>query len=514
MSVSIARYIERNATLYADHVAVICEGRKMTWSQMVTRCRAVAGGLNHLGLVKGDRVAFLGLNSEWFFECYFAPSFAGIELVAINYRLSERELVECLVDSQAKVLMVDANFLELARSTIAQSAAEITLILVGDPAPRSGEIAYEALIAEGHEPCTELGEGDDTLVIYYTGGTTGRSKGVMLSHWNIFANSMGSAPQYGFVKHERHLIVGPMFHTAAGSRIYSCALMPGEAVLQPKFTVEGFLSLLETYRVSSTQFVPAMMQAILEHPDFSKYDLSGLRQMTWGASSTSEELLRRIVKAFPQVDLVHGYGATEAAPLITGLGPEYHRANFAELGKMGSVGFPAIHVDVRIFDEQNNEVVRGEIGEIVVRGPNIMKGYLNMPNATADALRDGWYHTGDLGYQDEDGCLWISGRIKDMIITGGENVYPAEVENVLSLHPDVSEVAVIGIPSQQWGEAVHAIVIPIADASASEQELIEYTHRGLAGYKCPKSLEFRSEPFPLSGANKILKTELRKAYWS
>ena len=523
MTVSLAEYIERNAAVYPSHVAVICEGRETDWARMLVRCRAIAGGLNHLGLVKGDRIAFLGLNSDWFFECYYAPSFAGIELVALNYRLSAREMVECLVDSQAKVLLVDAHFLDLARVAVARCDAPVQLVLVG--AQETGpveigpgeigpdEIGYEALIAQGHAPSTEKGAGDDTLIIFYTGGTTGRAKGVMLSHWNIFANSMGAAPHYGYIKHERHLIIGPMFHTAAGSRIYSCALMPGEAVVQPKFTVEGFLSLTQTHRISSTQFVPAMMQAVLEHPDFTKYDLSSLRQMTWGASSTSEALLHRIVKAFPHVDLVHGYGATEAAPVITGLGPAYHRADFAERGKLGSVGYPAMHVDVRIFDEQDREVRRGEIGEIVVRGPNVMKGYLNMPDATAEALRGGWYHTGDAGYQDADGCLWISGRLKDMIISGGENIYPAEVEDVLSRHPDVAEVAVIGIPSTQWGEAVHAIVIRAEGAIPSEQDLIAFARKQLAGYKCPKTVEFRTQPFPLSGANKVLKTELRAPYW-
>ncbi|MGD9861879.1 MAG: long-chain fatty acid--CoA ligase [Pseudodonghicola sp.] len=512
MSVSITYSLERNAAHYGDRTAVLCDGRVTTWAQMARRCRALAGGFNALGLTGGDRIGFLGLNSEWFFECYFAPALAGMELVALNYRLTAAELIACASDSALRLLVVDPPHLQTGRA-IAAACPGLRLIVLG-AAPGAGEIGYEALIAAAHAPTTAPGRDDDSAIIYYSGGTTGAPKGVMLSHWNICTNSAGSVAQYGFVPHETHLMVGPMFHAAAGSRVYTCAHLPAPVVLQPKFDVAGFLGLIQTHRVASTQFVPTMMQMILDHPEFARYDLSSLRQMTWGASATSAELLRRIVAAFPHVDLVHGYGMTEAAPLISGLGPDYHRADFATRGKLGSVGFPASHCDLRIFDDADTELPRGAVGEIVVRGPNVMKGYLNQPELTAETLRGGWLHTGDAGYLDADGALWISGRIKDMIISGGENIYPAEIENVLSLHPDVAEVAVIGIPDPHWGEAVHAIVIPTPGSRATETELITYTRAHLASYKCPRSLEFRSEPMPLSGANKVLKTELRKPYWN
>lgn len=512
MKVSFVHFLERNAALQPDKAAVICEDRQTSWAELWQRCRAIAGGLEQLGAQGGDRIGYLGLNSDWYYECYFAPSVIGAELVPLNYRLAETELVDCMSDCEARILIVDAEYLDMARQVSAAMSYDVQLIVIG-ALPTEGELSYEALVAENQPPSQNKGAGDDTLIVYYSGGTTGKPKGVMLTHSNLFANSSGHSQAYDVRSDETHLLIGPMFHLAAGARVF-CSVYKGcTMVILPKFTPLGFLEMIEQHRVAATMFIPAMMQMILDHPDFDKYDLSSLRQMSFGASASAEELLRRIVTAFPQVDIGHGYGMTEAAPLISSLGPEYHRANFAEKGKLGAVGLPAAHVDLRIFDELDCEVENGVVGEIVVRGPNVMKGYVNQPELTAETLRGGWLHTGDAGYFDDDGILWVSGRIKDMIISGGENIYPAEIENVLSMHPDVAAVAVIGIPHEKWGEAVHAIVILAAGSSSCESTLIEYCREHIATYKCPQSVSFRSEPLPLSGANKVLKTELRRPFW-
>ncbi|WP_294221550.1 AMP-binding protein [uncultured Shimia sp.] len=512
MAVSFAEMLDRHAARMPDRVALICEDRQTTWSELWQRCQAIAGGLCKLGLEKGDRVAFLGLNSDWFYEGYFAPSFMGGESVALNYRLSVNELSDCMTDSAAKVLIVDPARLTMARQICARLGGSVILIVIGTE-PEGKEISYEKMIAAAHSIDQKIGAGDDTLIIYYSGGTTGRAKGVMLSHWNLFANSTGHAQVYDVCSEETHLLTGPMFHLGAGARVF-CSVYAGcTMVIQPKFTPLGFLQIIQQHQVNATMFIPAMMQMVLDLPEFGDFDLSSLRQMSFGASPASEELLRRIVAAFPQVAISHGYGMTEASPVLAALGPEYHRADFAEKGKLGAVGRPVPHCDLRIFDANDQELPVGEIGEIVARGPNVMKGYLNQPELTAETLRGGWLHTGDAGYFDEDGILWISGRIKDMIISGGENIYPGEVENILSIHDQVAEVAVIGIPNDKWGEAVHAIVIPAAGTAPDPAELVAYCRANLATYKCPQTISFRHEPWPLSGANKILKTELRKPFW-
>ncbi len=512
MTVSFPHLIERNARQLADRTAIICEGRDTSWAALHDRCRALAAGYQGLGIAPGERVAFVGLNSDYLYENYFAPSFIGAETVVLNWRLSAYELAACMDDSGARLLIADAENVDAARKALSLADSDFRIVVFGTkPAPT--EIAYESLLAVAEPMRHPAGQGDDTLVIFYSGGTTGKPKGIMLTHWNMYANSAGHAAAYDVRADETHLLMGPMFHLAAGARVFCAVYMGYTLVIHPKFTPRGFLEGVEQYRINATSFVPTMLQMVLDEPDFDTFDLSSLRQMSYGASAALEDLLHRIIEAFPHVDISNGYGMTEAAPLITTLGPAYHRKNFAETGKLGAVGWPAKHVDVRVVDEDDNEVPRGVVGEIVLRGPNVMKGYVGQPDLTAETLRGGWLHSGDAGYMDDDGCLWISGRVKDMIISGGENVYPAEVENLLSRHPDVADVAVIGIPDDTWVEAVHAIVIPVEGKSPTEQELIEFCRGRIAGYKIPRSVSWRSDPMPLTAANKVLKTELRKPFW-
>lgn len=512
MSVSVTHFVERNARQYPDLLAITDETKEFTWDQLHRRARAMAGALTHLGVKKGERVAYLGMNSADLFTLHFGPAFSGLVLVPMNYRLAQPEFIECLRDCETKVLISDGSFPELERAAT-EALPDIPLILTDTAQPVEGALLLEDLIAEDRAPGEAVGMGDDTLIIYYSGGTTGKPKGVELTHWNIFSNSAAASGPYSFRPFDKHLLVGPMFHVAAGSRSYACAFLPGHMYLQPKFEARAMLELIQEHRIESTQVVPAMIQALMSLPDFDDYDVSSVRQMSYGASPATEDQLNWLLKAFPGVDLAHAFGMSEASPVLTVLRPEYHRENYQELGKLGSVGPALPHVELKICDEDGNEVPLGEQGEIVARGPNIMKGYIGQPELTASVLKDGWYHTGDAGYLDEDRFLWISGRIKDMIISGGENVYPIEAENVLSLHDAISEVAVIGIPSDRWGEAVHAIVILKPGHEVTEDELIAYTRERLAHYKCPRSVTFRTEPFPLSGANKVLKRELRKDYW-
>jgi len=504
MSVTLAHYVEKSARLYANDPAVSCDGRTFTWGELWVRIKALAGGLQAMGLGRGTRIGYLGLNSECFFESYHAPSLVGMELVALNYRLSEAELAECLADCCPTLLICDQAHEALARA--AAKGSSVAHILVTGA---GGD--YEALIAQGHAPFGPPTADNDTLVIYYTGGTTGRSKGVELSHINVQANVFGSMGSYDFKSFETHLAIGPLFHTAAGARVFACPVLHSHLIMMSRFDVVECLRLIQDGGVNVVQFVPTMIQRVLDHPEFANFDLSSLRQITVGASPTPLDVFERLFEKFPYANILNGYGATEAGPLISALGT--HQPEFSQ-SKIGSAGPAVPHAEIVIRAPDGAELPIGEIGEITVRGPNIMKGYLNRPAETAAALKDGWYYSGDAGYLDSDAVLWISGRIKDMVISGGENIYPIEIENLLSRHPAVSEVAIIGLPDPEWGERVEAIVILRDGEKVSEADLIAYCRADLAHYKCPRSVTFRTAPMPLSAANKVLKTELRKEYTS
>lgn len=511
MSVRFGELLENVAHRYPDGPAVTFMGRTRTWADVYRRCCNIAGALERMGCVRGDRVAYLGFNSDTLFELYFAPAMAGLETVVMNFRWSLPECVSALEESRPRVLVFDAEHAETARAAAAACPDVIHLIQAGEGAP-ADVLSCEDLAHRAGMPATRGSGGDDTLIVYFTGGTTGRSKGVMISHANMFANAMGAPPIMRCEPGKPQIIIGPLFHMAPGSRIYSAVLLNAHTVIMPKFDMVEMMRLVEQHRVHAVTMVPTMMHMLLEHPDFGRFDLSSLGPIMLGGSPTSPALLERALAAFPSAQFSNGYGMTEMSNLVAALTPEYHVLEGPMAGKLQSVGRPVPYLDVRIFGADDREVPQGEIGEIVARGPSVMKGYLNRPEETAEALRGGWFHTGDLGRVDADGLLHIVGRAKDMIISGGENVYPTEVENVLSAHPDVGEVAVIGIPDEKWGEAVHAIIILAADAEPDQDALMAHCRTHLAGYKCPRGFTFRDEPMPLSGANKVLKTELRKPF--
>jgi acyl-CoA synthetase (AMP-forming)/AMP-acid ligase II len=466
------------------------------------------------GINAGDRIAYLGFNSHRSFEMFYAPALIGAILVPINFRLSFREMVEWLEDSEPRVLVADGDHLAQAEAlAVACPWIEVVVNASAEPTP-DGLLSYEALILE---PLIEYeskpSSSDDILVIFFTGGTTGRSKGVMLTHANLLANTRGTIPLYELAERERYLLVAPMFHTAAGSRVYTATMLATHTILLSRFDVEDVMATIERYQINGVQLVPTMLQMILDHARIDEFNLSSLNMVGYGASPMPVALLQRAIEKFPGIRFCQAYGMTEASPVITTLGPEDHIISKNGQSKLHTVGRPTPYVDLKVVDAMARSIPQGEAGEIVVRGPNIMKGYWRAPEQTAVALRNGWYHTGDSGYFDADGYLVLAGRIKDMIVSGGENIYPIEVENVLSYHPAISECAVIGVPHDVWGEAVHAVVrLRNTAPEVTEPELIQFCREQLAHYKCPVGITFREEPMPMSGVNKILKTELRKSY--
>ncbi|MBO3278084.1 acyl-CoA synthetase [Pseudomonas schmalbachii] len=504
--------LHRMQQLQPDALATVFRGRRRTYGELVERVSRLAGALQQLGMRTGDRVGLLGLNSDRFYEYLLATWWGGGVINPVNIRWSVPEIVYSLDDCDTRILLIDDHFLRMAEGIRASARFPPLLIHIGDgPAPE-GMLSYERLIEEAEPVEDAFRGGNDLASIMYTGGTTGWPKGVMQSHMNLWSSAVGRMAEHPVPADRVCLHIAPMFHGAAMSAVIAQGLLGQPHVFVPAFDPLDVLQTIQRERVTETLLVPTMLQALIMHPEFASHDLGSLQRLTYGASPISPALLEQALAQLPGVEFVHGYGMTEVAPPISANGPENHGPEGIANGRVRSVGRPALAVTLRIVDENDNDVPRGTVGEIIVRGPNVMQGYWNKPEETAQALRGGWMHTGDGAYMDEDGYLYIVDRIKDMIVTGGENVYSAEVESALARHPAVLSSAVIGIPHDRWGEAVHAVVVLRPGVEASDEQLIEHCRQHIAGYKCPKSIEFR-DGMPLSGAGKILKRDLRAPYW-
>jgi len=493
-------------------VSTICGERRRLWSETGERVARLAGGLRALGVAPGERAAILSLNSDRYLEVYLATAWAGAVVVPLNIRWTLAENLDALRDCRPKMLLFDKTFAEIGLA-LGQALPGLTLVYADDGEPPRGAQAYEALVARSEPIPDAMREGSDLAGIFYTGGTTGRSKGVMLSHANLMANAFNSLCERAGGEDVIYLHAAPMFHLANAGAMYTLLLRGGANVMIPAFTPEGALAAIQKERVTDTVLVPTMIQLMVDHPRFAAYDLSSLSRIAYGASPISEALLVRAMKALPAAQFSQGYGMTELSPVATVLRWEEHIGEGFAKGRHRSAGRATYGCEVRIVDPLGQPVAPREIGEIAVRGDTMMIGYWERPEETARAIVDGWMHTGDSGYMDEDGFVYIVDRLKDMIVTGGENVYSIEVENALAQHPAVGQCAVIGIPNEEWGEHVHAVVVPRAGARVTSDELVAFCRERIAGYKCPRSIEVRETPLPLSGAGKILKRELRKPFW-
>ncbi|MFE3444889.1 long-chain-fatty-acid--CoA ligase [Nocardia sp. NPDC059180] len=492
-----------------DDIATICGDRVRTVAESADRVARFAGALRGLGVEQGDRVGILALNSDRYHEYYLAVPWLGAAANPVNIRWSVAEIVYSLQDSETTVLLVDDVFAPMVAPIRAAFDQLRTVIFIGDGDTPSGTIAYEELVAS-NDPIPDTRTGGDTLLgIFYTGGTTGHPKGVMLSHDNLVTSAMGSLSTGHVLSHGGRLLhAAPMFHLADFALWTVGNLAGATHVFVPSFTPAGVLDVIARERITDALLVPTMIQMLVDDPAAADSDLSSMRHLIYGASPISEAVLERAMKTFPEAGFTQAYGMTELSPIATLLSPADHLR--PELRR--SAGRAAPHVEVRIVDDTGVEVPRGEVGEVVARGDNVMLGYWNKPEATTDAIRDEWMHTGDGGRMDEQGYVFIVDRIKDMIITGGENVYSVEVENALAAHPSVAACAVIGIPDEQWGERVHAVIVVQPEAELTEQDVQEHCKALIANYKIPRSVTF-ADALPMSGAGKILKRELRKEFW-
>ncbi len=505
--------LRRAASLNPDIPACLSESRELSWREVRDRVARLAGALHKLGLKKGDRVAMLALNSDRYLEFYYSVFWAAGVVVPMNIRWSVPENVYSIDDSGARFLIVDDAFAEAGQAIAEQCKSVEFLIHAGDKTAPDGMLDYDGLIADA-EPAQDAVCGGETLAgIFYTGGTTGFPKGVMLPHRGLWASALCFGSDVAMGPDDRTIHAAPMFHIAGAAMLFSITIFGGAHVFIPGFEPGVFLKAVARHKPTITLLVPTMIRMLIDAPALATTDTSCIKQMIYGASPISEAVLREAMDKLPGTKFIHAYGQTELSPLATLLGPEYHVLEGEKAKKRLTVGRPVVAAEIEIVDADGNEVPRGTVGEVRVRGATTMLGYWNKPEQTAEALRDGWVHTGDGGTMDEDGFVTIVDRIKDMIISGGENVYSVEVENAIMKFEGVSECAVFGIPDEQWGEGVHAVVVPKADADIDPDALKAHCKTLIAGYKCPHSIEIRAESLPKSGAGKIQKFELREPYW-
>jgi long-chain acyl-CoA synthetase len=481
-----------------------------TWSEhgeRVLRLASAMGG--QLGVGRLDRFAVLATNGHGFLELYHA-GFLGAGVVnPLNLRLSPLELAFILNDSDSEVVFTDALFAPLVAQVRPQLARLRHVVLMGGgDAPH--DVDYEELLASGEVEVPAEPEEDDPAVLMYTGGTTGLPRGVLLSHRAELLNLYHVAITVGLGEDRVFLHQTPMFHAASMAAVLGIPSSGGTSVFVPIFRPDSVMEAVERHRVNQTVMVPTMINMLLEHPDFSPERVSSLRSLVYGASPMPTGLLERIRGVLPDVALSQGYGMTEAASVLTFLTDEDHRRGGDIVASAGRT-VPGVTISIR--DAEGDEVAIGEEGEVWARAGNLFDCYWKRPEETEEAFRGGWYHTGDVGRLDDDRYLYLVDRVKDMIVTGGENVYSVEVENAISSYPGVEQVAVIGVPDETWGEAVHAVVVPRAGATPTEADIVEHARQRIAAYKVPKSVEFRTDPIPLSGAMKPLKRELREPYW-
>jgi long-chain acyl-CoA synthetase len=481
----------RASRYYPERAALTQDGTQLTSRELNVRVEAIAAALSGDGFVPGDRLALLLANGPEYITLVYACAWLGVIAVPLNTRLSVAEIDHILVDANPRGLV--------RHSSLPAPSVQLQWQKVLDKEGLHGRVGLHPSVS--YDP-------EAVLALIYTSGTTGRPKGVMVTHANVLANIHDFNYWMSYREGAVYLHAAPIFHIADFPAVFAAPAFGACQVTIPKFSAQAFCEIVERECVTHTVLVPTMINLLIQFPDLARYDLSSLEVLAYGGSPMMPEMIRRLREILPNVQLVQVYGLSETG-FLTGLRDDEHVE-----GRLSSCGRPCPGIDVQVVDEMGKQVDPGTKGELVARGANVMRGYWNNPDETAHASRDGMFRTGDMGYQDPDGYFYILDRLKDMIVTGGENVYSGEVEAVIYEHPAVREAAVFGIPDAQWGELVTADVVLKPGAALTADELIKYCRRFLANYKIPRRIEISDVELPKSGSGKILKRILRDHFWA
>jgi len=507
---SLGDLVERNAVLHANELHRMFDGRQSSFAQFAARSRRLASALDRLGLKSQDRVAILAMNCAEYHEVYGACEVAPYIAAPVNFRLAPPEIAWILEDAAPKALIFEQQYAGIVEKLREELPGIQHYILIGDPVP-PWAARYEALIESGSEAGPPLAPvASDIHSLMYTSGTTGRPKGVMITHEAMLALGEAWAMELGADLGDRILLAMPLFHIGARSQGYCVTFRAGALVVQRSFDARVVADTVQRERITQLHLAPTLMQQVLDLPGIDRYDFSSLRTINYAAAPMPRTTLRRALRRFGPI-LINGYGQTEGSGLS--LRKAYHRMEGTEqdLARLASVGQAIYDTAVKIVDEQDAQLPTGSVGEICLCSRQNMVGYWNNSVATMETLRGGWLHTGDLGRMDQDGFVYLVDRKKDMIISGGENVYSREVEEALMSHPAVADVAVIGVPHLKWGEAVKAVVVLKPGMTIAAAALIAHCRGQIAGYKSPKSIEFTLE-LPRLPSGKTNKVALRQQF--
>jgi long-chain acyl-CoA synthetase len=507
--VTIGDVTRHHARTRPDRVAIHFEGRRVTFAELDRRANQLANGLIGEGVQPQGRVAVLAKNDPSFFTLWFGAAKADVVLVPVNFRLAPPEVAYVIADAGAEVLFVSADFYPIVEKA-AGELKSVRRIIALDGGHASWPSYADWLAAQSAtDPELPIAR-EHCAIQMYTSGTTGHPKGAQLSHAGLLALLSGGISQLGdWHDNDVNLVCMPLFHIGGSGWALIGFYRGISTVLTRDADPAAILRLIPEHRITKAFMVPALMLFLLQNPQCSSADLSSLELIVYGASPAPVDLVRNALRMFG-CSLEQVYGLTETTGAITWLSPKDHSDENVE--RLKSCGKPMHGVEIRVVDASGTDVAVGEVGEIITRSPQTMIGYWNQPEATRRAVRDGWFYTGDAGYLDRDGYIYIHDRVKDMIISGGENIYPAEVESALFGHPAVADVAVIGVPDQKWGEAVKALVVKKPDATVTAEELIAFARERIAGYKTPRTVDF-VDTLPRTPTGKILKRELRKPFW-
>ena len=501
----------RTERLYGNRPAIIDTEVHYTWKEHIARVKKLAGGLTKLGVAKGDRFGIIGPNSFRYTELIHAGYWAGAIPVPINHRLAPPEILHILKDAEVRLIALGEDYLNLTDDELLKPWAN-KRIVIGSSSSNANIPALDVITKNGGSLDPHNPEENELAILLYTGGTTGRSKGVQLTHRNVCSNGYQVINAMNIVKEDIYLHVAPQFHAA--DLLGSGFTMNGSAhAYVPVFSPKTVLQAIQDYKVTQAMMAPTMIIMILEEPTFKNYDISSFRNLFYGSSPMAAEWVEKAIQRFTKAGVQQGYGLTETSPILTTFDADDH-AHAMETGNtdiLRAAGRPLIGIDLKIFDKDDNELPTGQAGEVCVRGPNVTPGYLNRPDENKEAFKNGWFHTGDLGKVDENGILFLMDRKKDMIVSGGENIYTSEVEAALYKHPDVFECAVIGVPDYKYGEALLAVIVPMPDKNIEKNAIIKHCRKLIAGFKIPRQIDFVTE-LPKSAMSKILKNELRKIY--
>ena len=495
----------------ADRTCLIQGDRRLTWRQLLDRSGQVANGLRASGVGSQDRIAFLDKNGIEHFEVFFGAGLLNAVCVDVNWRLAPPEVAYIVNNAESKVLVVGPDFVPVLDAIDGQLTTVRTIVVIGGHHKYE---SYENWVAR--HPSVDPGvpaTADDVAFQLYSSGTTGLPKGVMLTNANFTGLLPAAMDIWELSPESVNMIAMPLFHIGGGGWAVAGMYVGATSVIVRDLIPADVVALIAKERITHAFLVPAVLQLMLMVPGIEDADLSSLQLILYGASPISEDVLARCVTVFG-CKFWQAYGLTETTGAVVNLPPEDHDPTGPNRHRLRSCGLPGPGVEVQIVDTATSESLPvGEVGEIWIRSPQVMKGYWKMPEETAKVINaDGWFSTGDAGYLDPDGYLFIHDRVKDMVVSGGENVYPAEVENALMAHPAVADVAVIGVPDQRWGETVKAIVVRAPGVEVTEQQLIDFTRERLARYKCPTSVDW-IDALPRNPTGKILKKDLRAPYW-